>query len=94
MLLQTWFDRVAELHQKRWKHEPNLTDAILDKLTEETNELVEAVQTGQDQNQLFHELGDVLFVVAALARHLQLDADDLAIAMEAVYWRNAAKWSD
>ncbi len=45
---------------------------VLDKLREEVAELDEAAQTHNAAHQL-EELGDVLFVAANVARHLQLD---------------------
>lgn len=47
---------------------------VLDKITEETAELVEARDTlGQDE--LEEEFGDLMFVMANLARHLKIDPE-------------------
>ena len=47
---------------------------MLDKITEETAELVEARDTlGQDA--LEEEFGDLMFVMANLARHLKIDPE-------------------
>ena len=48
--------------------------AVLDKITEETAELVEARDTG-DADKLAEEYGDLMFVMANLARHLKLDPE-------------------
>ncbi|TDR19581.1 nucleoside triphosphate pyrophosphohydrolase [Marinicella litoralis] len=45
---------------------------VFDKLTEEVDELKEAM-VAEDQSHIEEELGDVLFVIANLARHLQVD---------------------
>jgi len=51
-----------------WPH----IDDVFAKLSEETDELKEAVVSG-DREAMEDELGDLLFVCANLARHLQLD---------------------
>ncbi|HEY9201397.1 MAG TPA: nucleoside triphosphate pyrophosphohydrolase [Gammaproteobacteria bacterium] len=48
---------------------------VLDKLQEEINEVREAVQQ-QDQAAMFEEMGDLLFSVVNLARHLEVDAEE------------------
>ncbi len=45
---------------------------VFDKLNEETNELKEAIIEA-DKNHIEEELGDLLFVVANIARHLSVD---------------------
>lgn len=50
------------------------TTQVLEKLQEEANELVEADQA-QDPDARFEEFGDFLFVVANLARHLDIDPE-------------------
>lgn len=47
---------------------------VFDKVTEETNELREAVNEG-DRDQIMEEFGDLLFSVANLARHLEIDPE-------------------
>ena len=47
---------------------------VLDKVAEETGELVQAMQGG-DRDHLEEEFGDLLFVIANLARHLDIDAE-------------------
>lgn len=51
-----------------WPH----VNPVFDKLTEEVNELKEAIAEA-DQDHMEEELGDVLFVIANLARHLKID---------------------
>ena len=48
------------------------TAQIFDKLTEETNELKDAIETGEN---IEEEIGDLLFVVLNLARKLDIDAE-------------------
>ncbi|PPB81627.1 ATP diphosphatase [Albidovulum inexpectatum] len=50
------------------------TDQVLDKIAEETRELVEARQN-KSQQDVFEEFGDLLFVMANLARHLKIDPE-------------------
>lgn len=49
-------------------------DQIFDKLTEEAAELKEAIKTG-DQEHVAEEIGDLLFVVQNLARHLDVEPE-------------------
>jgi ATP diphosphatase len=49
---------------------------VLDKAEEEIGELREAVSQGTDQDHMAEELGDLLFVLANVARHLKIDPDD------------------
>ncbi|WP_299150103.1 nucleoside triphosphate pyrophosphohydrolase [uncultured Tateyamaria sp.] len=51
------------------------TGHVLDKLQEEAAELVEARDT-LDHDQMVDEMGDLLFVVANLARHLDIDPEE------------------
>lgn len=51
------------------------TEEVLDKLQEETAELLEASRQGADPDRLEDELGDMLFVLANLARHLKIDPE-------------------
>ena len=50
------------------------TDQVLDKINEESRELVEACGT-LSQTEIEEEFGDLLFVVANLGRHLNLDPE-------------------
>ena len=49
-------------------------DPIFDKLTEETDEVREAIETG-DPDRIEDELGDLLFVAANLSRRLNVDPE-------------------
>ena len=48
--------------------------AVFEKVTEEYKELEETLAVGQKGHQE-HELGDLLFALTSLARHLNLDAE-------------------
>jgi nucleoside triphosphate diphosphatase len=50
------------------------TDEVIDKITEEARELNEA-RAGLSEAEVFEEFGDLLFVVANLARHLKIDPE-------------------
>ncbi len=51
------------------------TDQVVDKITEEARELVEARDT-LSHAAMTEEFGDLLFVIANLARHLKIDPED------------------
>jgi len=51
------------------------TAGPLDKIREELDELDEAIQEDQGQDRLEAELGDLLFAVTNVARHLKLDPE-------------------
>ncbi|WP_208354092.1 nucleoside triphosphate pyrophosphohydrolase [Pseudaestuariivita rosea] len=51
------------------------TDQVLDKIIEEAQELTEARDT-LTQTEIEEEFGDLLFVIANLARHLKIDPED------------------
>ena len=48
---------------------------VLDKVAEEAREVVEASEAGAPQEKIAEEVGDLLFVVANLARHLKVDPE-------------------
>ncbi len=50
------------------------TDQVIDKIVEEARELNEARAT-LSEAEVFEEFGDLLFVVANLARHLKIDPE-------------------
>jgi MazG family protein len=50
------------------------TDGVLNKIQEEASELATARSSG-DREHIEHELGDLLFTVVNLARHLKLDPE-------------------
>jgi nucleoside triphosphate diphosphatase len=60
--------------------------AVLDKIAEETAELVEARDAG-DGGRLAEEYGDLLFVMANLARHLRIDPEAALRAANAKFTR-------
>jgi len=60
--------------------------AVLDKIAEETAELVEARDAG-DAAQLAEEYGDLMFVMANLARHLDIDPEAALRAANAKFTR-------
>jgi ATP diphosphatase len=62
------------------------TDAVLDKLTEEAREVVEA-RDSLSPDDLAEEVGDLLFVMANLARHLGVDPEAALRAANAKFTR-------
>ncbi|NNC37600.1 MAG: nucleoside triphosphate pyrophosphohydrolase [Acidimicrobiales bacterium] len=48
---------------------------VIDKITEEANELVEARDNGESQERIHEEMGDLLFAVTNLARKLGVDPE-------------------
>jgi ATP diphosphatase len=66
---------------------------VLDKLTEEAREVVEA-RDSLDPEAVAEELGDLLFVVATLARHLQVDPEAALRAANAKFTRRFARIED
>lgn len=65
------------------------TDEVLDKIVEEARELVEA-RTTMSAAETFEEFGDLLFVVANLARHLKIDPEAALRAANAKFTRRFA----
>jgi len=62
------------------------TDQVLDKINEESRELVEARDT-LTQTEVEEEFGDLLFVMANLGRHLNLDPEAALRAANAKFTR-------
>ncbi|MDQ2092562.1 nucleoside triphosphate pyrophosphohydrolase [Rhodalgimonas zhirmunskyi] len=62
------------------------TDQVLDKIEEEARELHEA-RTELTQTEIEEELGDLLFVIANLARHLDVDPEAALRAANAKFTR-------
>ncbi|MBL3586130.1 nucleoside triphosphate pyrophosphohydrolase [Rhodovulum sulfidophilum] len=62
------------------------TAQVIDKIVEETHELVEARET-LTQAEVFEEFGDLLFVVANLARHLKIEPEEALRAANAKFTR-------
>lgn len=52
-------------------------ESVLEKVREEIREMEEALDDGQDDS-IRHEIGDVFFSLAQLARHLGYDAEQIA----------------
>jgi ATP diphosphatase len=50
-------------------------ERVLDKITEEAGEIVDAHRAGASHAEVEGEIGDLLFVVANLARHLKVDPE-------------------
>lgn len=69
------------------------TEEVLDKLTEEAREVVEARDT-LSHTELTEEIGDLLFVVANLARHLKVDPEAALRAANAKFTRRFARIED
>lgn len=61
-------------------------DQVLDKIVEETAELVEARES-TDHAHLTEEFGDVMFVMANLARHLNIDPEEALRSANAKFTR-------
>ncbi|MBM1219107.1 nucleoside triphosphate pyrophosphohydrolase [Ponticoccus sp. SC2-23] len=61
-------------------------DQVLDKVTEEAREIADARETG-DADAIFEEMGDLLFVVANLARHLGVEPEAALRAANAKFTR-------
>ena len=61
-------------------------EQVLDKLAEETAELVEAKDSA-DHAHLTEEFGDLMFVMANLARHLDIDPEEALRAANAKFTR-------
>jgi len=69
------------------------TGEVLDKLREETAELVEA-RDRLGPEELAEEMGDMLFVMANLARHLQIDPEAALRAANAKFTRRFGRIED
>jgi len=69
------------------------TDEVLDKLLEETRELAEARKT-QSAAAVEEEFGDLLFVLANLARHWEVDPEAALRAANAKFERRFRKIED
>ncbi|WP_102224408.1 nucleoside triphosphate pyrophosphohydrolase [Acidimangrovimonas sediminis] len=62
------------------------TDEVIDKIAEEARELVEA-RAEMTEAEVFEEFGDLMFVVANLARHLKIDPEQALRAANAKFTR-------
>ncbi len=63
------------------------TVQVLDKLAEETRELVDEAKAGAAPERVMDELGDILFVYANLARHLDVDPEQALMGTNAKFER-------
>jgi ATP diphosphatase len=66
------------------------TDQVIDKIVEEARELNDARASLSDA-EVFEEFGDLLFVVANLARHLKIDPEAALRAANAKFTRRFGK---
>jgi ATP diphosphatase len=69
------------------------TDGVLDKLVEESREVVQARDT-LTHEELTEEIGDLLFVMANLARHLKVDPEAALRAAAGKFTRRFARIED
>ncbi|MDQ2065617.1 nucleoside triphosphate pyrophosphohydrolase [Xinfangfangia sp. CPCC 101601] len=69
------------------------TDQVLDKLVEETREVVEA-RDSLGPEELTEEIGDLIFVLANIARHLKVDPEAALRAANAKFTRRFARIED
>jgi ATP diphosphatase len=69
------------------------TDEVLDKLVEETREVVEARDTLTPEA-LTEEIGDLIFVMANIARHLKVDPEAALRAANQKFTRRFARIED
>jgi MazG family protein len=60
---------------------------VLDKLKEETQELVEAANKTNNQDHIEEEFGDLMFVMCNLARHLKIDPEEALRSANAKFTR-------
>lgn len=67
------------------------TAQVLDKLAEETAELKTEVDNGAPAERIMDELGDILFVYANLARHLDVDPEQALSGTNAKFERRFAQ---
>jgi len=65
------------------------TDQVIDKVVEEARELTEA-RTTLTEAEIFEEFGDLMFVVANLARHLKIDPEAALKAANSKFTRRFA----
>ena len=66
------------------------TDQVIDKIVEEARELNDA-RASLSEAEVFEEFGDLLFVVANLARHLKIDPEAALRAANAKFTRRFGK---
>ena len=83
--------RAVKLQKRAARVGFDWTDAkdVLSKIAEETNELVEASDSG-DEDAIEDEFGDLLFVIANLSRHLNVDPESALRRANAKFTRRFA----
>lgn len=64
--------------------------AVIDKIREETDELADATAKGASRDELRSELGDLLFAVTNLCRHLDISPEQAMIEANAKFARRFA----
>ncbi len=69
------------------------TEEVLDKILEETRELVEARET-LGEAEMVEEFGDLLFVMANLARHIKIDPEAALRAANSKFTRRFSRIED
>jgi len=69
------------------------TDQVIDKIAEEAEELNQARQT-MNQTEIFEEFGDLMFVIANLARHLDIDPEAALRAANSKFTHRFTKVED
>ncbi|MEX0300604.1 MAG: nucleoside triphosphate pyrophosphohydrolase [Kordiimonas sp.] len=52
------------------------TDQVIDKIQEESAELLYEVKSGAERSKIKEEFGDLLFIISNLARHFKLDPEE------------------
>jgi nucleoside triphosphate diphosphatase len=62
-------------------------EKVVDKIAEEAGEVVAAQKAGEPQERIEEEVGDLLFVLANLARHLKVDPEKALRAANAKFVR-------
>lgn len=65
---------LIQQHAAQYRFDWKQLSPVLDKLEEEINELKEAI-SNNNSDEIQSEFGDVLFVMANIARHLNIDPD-------------------
>ncbi len=60
---------------------------VLDKVAEEAREIVDALDAGESQDRIAEEVGDLLFAVVNIARHMGVDAEGALRAGNAKFTR-------
>ncbi len=88
ILAQRYTDRAASVgfDWEKWED-------VLPKIDEELDELKESIATG-DRDEIFHEMGDLLFAVVNLSRKLGINSDEALRACSARFRERFNKMED